>query len=213
MARHERAQGKDLPGTIFACEAGQVASGRSETSSGAAHGGQDVTTMYSRFNVQTRLSIVEAEGTLSRLVDEPGGILASRPFAGRIENGTFKFHRIITGRNSFLPIVTGRIVQGESGAVVRGATRLHYAVAAFMTIWMGMAITAVVDTLPKYIAESDTWRAVGVSLFPVFGIVLIAIGYYPERRRALRILEDAFAQRTVGPTSAAEDVREDFRRR
>ncbi len=155
--------------------------------------------MFSRFSIQTRLSSVEAEEILRRLVrpnvsffkPDPTTIDA-RPFVGRVGEGSFKFHRVITGRNSFLPITSGHIVQAEGGAVVRGQMRLAVAVAVVMTLWMGMTVTAAVKELPKEIAEHNITEAISLAFFPLFGAVLIAVGYYPERRKVLRLLSDAF---------------------
>jgi hypothetical protein len=147
--------------------------------------------MYSRFSLQTRFSTADAEDVLFRLVDVRDDSLTTKPFVGRLEDGRFKFRRIIKGRNSFLPIINGCIVQGEAGAVVRGTMRLHLAVAVSMAFWMAMAISAVVQTLPKYIANSNMPGAVAVLSFPLFGVVLIAVGYYPERRVAMRLLSEA----------------------
>src|SRR5262245_27107479 len=101
--------------------------------------------MYSRFSIQTRLSTSDAEATLARLVGTRRG--GSTPFVGRVDGGTFKFHRVFFGRNSFIPIISGRIVQGEGGAVVQGTMRLHLAVAAFMVVWMSMPLAALVSLL------------------------------------------------------------------
>jgi len=152
--------------------------------------------MYSRFTLQTRLATVDAEQTLMRLVAARDEARGSKPFVGRVQDGAFDFQRVVTGRNGFLPVVTGQIAEGEGGAVVRGSMRVRIATAVVMTVWMGMAIVAVLAMLPRFIAASDIRGAVVVSFLPLFGVVLIAAGYYPERRKALQILEDAFTPRT-----------------
>ena len=148
--------------------------------------------MYSRFRIQTQLSTVEAEDTLARLVDARRGS-AAKPFVGRVEGGAFKFHRAFIGRNSFMPIVSGRIVQGEGGAVLQGTMRLPWAVAVFMACSVWTAIVAVVSTLSKPLADSDTFAVFFAVVFPVFVIILMFVGYLPERRKAMRLLVTAFA--------------------
>jgi len=44
-----------------------------------------------------------------------------------------------------------------------------------------------------------------VLFFPVFGILLIAVGYYPERRTTMRLLESAFTDAAGIATSGAGD--------
>jgi hypothetical protein len=61
-----------------------------------------------------------------------------------------------------------------------------------MTFWMGMVITASVATLREYVAGSGSHSSLAVLLMPLFGIVLVTVGYYPERRKAIRLLTDAF---------------------
>jgi hypothetical protein len=116
----------------------------------------------------------------------------AKPFVGRVENGTFKFRSVITGRNSFLPIISGRIIEAEGGAVVNGTMRLHLLVAAFMTFWMAITIIGAVLALNKFVTGSETAGDVfSAWFFPLFGGTLTAIGYYPERRKAMRLLGDA----------------------
>jgi hypothetical protein len=59
--------------------------------------------MFSRFSIQTRLSSVEAEEVLRRLVRPSGGLLTpdpptldTRPFEGTVEGGSFKFQGVIS---------------------------------------------------------------------------------------------------------------------
>lgn len=146
--------------------------------------------MYSRFSIQTRLSTIEAEDTLARLVDSRRG--STKPFVGCVEGGSFKFHRVFIGRNSFIPIISGRIAEGEGGAVVQGTMRLHWAVAVFMTGCICLAITVAVGALRGSFADSDTFAVVSALVFPLFAIFLMSIGYFPERRKAMRLLMDAF---------------------
>jgi len=148
--------------------------------------------MYSRFRIQTRLSTVEAEDALARLVDARRGS-AAKPFVGRVEGGAFTFHRAFIGRNSFMPIVSGRIVEGEGGAVLQGTMRLQWAVAVFVVFSVWMGIVAAVSMLLKSRAGSDTTAVFFAVLFPVFVIILMLVGYFPERRKAMRLMVDTFA--------------------
>jgi hypothetical protein len=146
--------------------------------------------MYSRFAIHTRLSPVDAQHVLEGLVSGHDFAMA-KPFDGRVENGTFKFRRAITGRNDFRPIISGRIIQAEGGAVVLGTMRLHLLVAAFMTFWMAVTITGAVLALDKFVAGSAPAGVLSALFLPLFGATLVAAGFYPERRKAMRLLGDA----------------------
>jgi hypothetical protein len=75
--------------------------------------------------------------------------------------------------------------------------RLHLPVAVAMTFWMVMAIGISIGTLTKRIANPDTVAVLSAVFFPLFGLVLMSIGYFPERRKALRLLMDAFQSSEV----------------
>jgi hypothetical protein len=162
--------------------------------------------MFSRFTIRTRLSPSEAEEVLWRMIcprraflDPEPPTVDTRPFEGRVEDGSFKCRRVITERNSFLPIVSGRVMQSEGGAVVQGHMRLAVPVAVMMALWMAGAITAAAHELPRGIRDHDL-SALGVSFFPIFGVLLTAVGFYPERRKALRLFTDALQSSSASAT-------------
>ena len=110
------------------------------------------------------MSTVEAEDALARLVDARRGS-AAKPFVGRV----------------------------EGGAVLQGTMRLHWAVAVFVVFSVWMGIVAAVSMLLKSGAGSDTTAVFFAVLFPVFVIILMLVGYFPERRKAMRLMVDTFA--------------------
>jgi hypothetical protein len=75
-----------------------------------------------------------------------------REYEGFVENGTFKIRRILkSGRNSFIPIVTGTISgSGNNGSRIRLKLRLHKVVmilAIVMTLFSGiMIITSLLNS-------------------------------------------------------------------
>lgn len=156
--------------------------------------------MYSRFSIETRLSSVDAEAVLNNLVRPPQPRFAAdppdaRPFTGSVADGAFKFQPVFKGRNGFLPVVVGGVAQGEGGAVVRGYTRLPIAAAVFITIWTIVTVFGAASGLPKYWRKGDLTGVIGLGLLPVFAAVLIGAGYYPERRKAMRLLSDALQRK------------------
>jgi hypothetical protein len=160
--------------------------------------------MYSRLSIQTRVTVIEAEEVLRRLVrpqtlarhpPDPdratvGG--ADPPFVGWVEGHRFKFHRIIPYRNSFVPIVSGKIVPGEGGAILRGRLRLAHVVAVVMALWMAITASLAIASLAHVGETSNAVAAVFPVAMPLFGAVLVGVGFLPERRKALRLLSQAF---------------------
>jgi|BogFormECP03_OM2_1039629.scaffolds.fasta_scaffold04656_2 hypothetical protein len=107
----------------------------------------------------------------------------SPPFIGSIEYNAFKLRRDIRYRNSFLPIIRGRILPIDLGTRVNVIMHLHPFVALFMTFWLGAVGYGL-------IVDSSTSR-LPLALMFLFGIVLIAGGFVPEALKAKRLLSAA----------------------
>ena len=113
------------------------------------------------------------------------GPQASVPFFGHVARGYFKFYRAITGRNSFLPIISGEIVAVENGAQLRMTLRLHLAVVAFEFVFIGSLVGGLVE-------NGFNWVLIGMIAF----LLAITIGFFlQEQRRALAILRREFDNR------------------
>jgi hypothetical protein len=149
--------------------------------------------VYAHAVIETRLSAEDAEGRLSALVCRPLTIhqwlddrqtaaAAAIPFAGRISNGRFKFSRVITGRNSFVPVIIGQVVSADGGAQLQMTFRLHIAVALFELLMF----VAMIDDLVK---NGFTWEPFVIMVF----ILAMTLGFFlQEKRRAIVILRREF---------------------
>jgi hypothetical protein len=56
-------------------------------------------------------------------------------------------------------------------------------------------LSVTVAELPKDLHQHDFSAALLALLFPTFGAALTLFGYYPERRKAMRLLAQAFQPR------------------
>ena len=63
---------------------------------------------------------------------------ASPPFIGSVQENSFRIRRDIRHRNSFLPLIWGRIVATGTSTRVSVTMFIHPLVAVFMTFWLGM---------------------------------------------------------------------------
>src|SRR5580692_4187355 len=61
-------------------------------------------------------------------------------FLGSVENLSFKIRRNIQYRNSFLPIIWGKIVPSPSGSRVNVFMYMHPFSLVFMLVWFGFLI-------------------------------------------------------------------------
>jgi hypothetical protein len=107
----------------------------------------------------------------------------SIPFVGRVTGDTFKFHRVITGRNSFLPIVTGRIVAGTAGTELRMVLRIALPVVVFELAWLGTLTSAFL---------TGGGEPITFALMGLFMVVMTVGSFIQEKRRTLRALQEAF---------------------
>lgn len=163
--------------------------------------------MYSRLHLQVRVTPQEAEELLCKLVqpipsllhdlNRPGELLdyAGRPFIGRVEDGRFKFYRVITGRNSFLPIISGEIVSAEGGAELRGVMRLSLSVAVLMAVALAIWSSLAFNRFPSTVQTGDVEEAILACVILLFFIGLAVLAFLTERRKAMRLLSEAFGTR------------------
>src|SRR5665213_3260484 len=79
------------------------------------------------------------------------GALASRwrrsqtppsPFLGSVENLTFKIRRNIQYRNSFLPIIRGKVIPTPTGSTVNVFMYMHPFSFVFMLFWFCLLYTS-----------------------------------------------------------------------
>lgn len=94
---------------------------------------------------KTKLTATEV---LQRLEDsiEPVKVLRlglfnrseTKPYQGKVAGSTFNISRIITYRNSFLPMINGNIENTFDGSLIKVKMRLHVAVIVFLCIWCGI---------------------------------------------------------------------------
>lgn len=107
-----------------------------------------------------------------KIVNEP-------PFVGSVMNDSFRIHRGFRGRNSFVPLIWGRVVSVHDGTRMSGIMFLHPAVAVFAAFWLGVA---------GYSVVTDKAATIGSSIMFIFGVSLIGGSFLVEVSRAKRIL-------------------------
>lgn len=103
-------------------------------------------------------------------------------FQGILSGNHFKLRRIVKGRNSFLPTVRGTILPTPSGAEIRLVMTLNPFVAVFMAFWFSAFV------LPLLTGQEGP-PVLHLAMI-VFGVVLVAVGFYPEANRAERAIRE-----------------------
>jgi hypothetical protein len=111
------------------------------------------------------------------------------PFIGVVQDNSFKVRRDIRGRNSFLPLVWGRLICIPTGTRVSVTMFLHPLTALFMMVWLGvLGHAAMVD---RSSPRAFVWGML------VFGVALIAWGFIPEAIAAKRLICLALKSGTI----------------
>ena len=117
---------------------------------------------------------------------------ASPPFIGEVEADTFRARRDIRYRNSFLPLIRGRVTSTPTGSHIRVTMHLHRVVVVFMLVWFGVFRVALEAIFCTPSVQGDWADFVPVGLL-LLGVGIVCGGFFPEAIEARRILEKAFA--------------------
>ncbi len=124
--------------------------------------------------------------------NRPAGFFATRPFGadpgekpdppfvGTVQNDSFRLQRNIAHRNSFLPLLYGRISPTPGGTRINVTMSMQPLVFVFMLCWLAMAGYGALTT-------RSTDRAILWAMF-AFGLLLAVAGFFPEVDRAKTLL-------------------------
>jgi hypothetical protein len=114
------------------------------------------------------------------------------PFIGKVGPDRFKIVRNITYRNSWMPVMAGRITQEGSNTVIRVRLRLVTFVLIFTCFWITMATFGTLAITLRSFSSGDPSRWIGLLIlgFPAFGYALCMGGFLYERKRSLKELKE-----------------------
>lgn len=122
--------------------------------------------------------------TIINNVTEPYQFLGNRGssniFCGECHSDSFKIMRIIRYRNSFLPVISGKIF--DEKVVV--TMRMSYLMTVFMFIWMvgavvGFILSFLSITFSLCSGEFTGYDLLGLLLLPI-GFFLMKLGFWKE---------------------------------
>jgi hypothetical protein len=142
--------------------------------------------------VERLRSIVRDKPTLGESLRQmwPSGFPAEAPFIGSVQDESFKIRRAIRYRNSFLPMIRGRVTPNGVGAHVSVTMFIHPLVALFMIFWLG-----VVGYGAIYVPSASLMIPRGMF---IFGIALTLGAFIPEAINAKRLISDAITNSSAG---------------
>ena len=108
------------------------------------------------------------------------------PFLGTVENLSFKIRRNIQYRNSFLPLIRGKIIPTPTGSRLDVFMYMHPFSLIFMLIWFGFLVNIESRVVDTNIARS--FIPLGMI---VFGLVMSLGGFFFEAMKVMPLLSEA----------------------
>lgn len=151
----------------------------------------------SETEVESRIQMVtRPRRTITEILKTGFRIFASGgpPFVGEVSTDSFQIRRDIRYRNSFLPLLKGRLTSVPGGTRVNVVMHIHPLVALFMLFWFsGVGAGAIAITFGQHSGEG------AMALIPfgmlVFGVALVCGGFYPEANKAERLLRESLGEK------------------
>jgi hypothetical protein len=158
---------------------------------------------FRRFQIVTNLSPEEACERLRKVTRRPVGVWeamtrslkansAEPPFVG-VVGTAFKIHRDIRYGNSFLPILRGSISPGNGKTIVKVWMTLPAFTVAFMLVWFAGVAFGAALALPALLLDHNAVGLVPIAMLAA-GLAMVCLGFYPEARKAERVLRDALEE-------------------
>ena len=116
-----------------------------------------------------------------------------RKFAGEIKEDTFRISRIIIGRNSFLPVISGKVEKSDAGSKTLLQMGLSKITAVFMgVVFLIILIAALVPLIaegvtPKTSEQLLVWVGVFLAIY-----AFMTISFRLEVSKAKKLLGGIF---------------------
>jgi hypothetical protein len=111
------------------------------------------------------------------------------PFVGTVLDSKFTITRVVKGRDSFNPIIYGRLMASVSGTTVKIVMTFHPAVWLFIVGWSLVIGGAVV----VHFREQGTLQVIPVMLFFSLWVMAVPVFYFDAVRSRLLL------KRCLGP--------------
>lgn len=156
---------------------------------------------FKNLRITTDLSFPKVLQRLDEVVDSPKkfritlpfGSLPPKPYEGTIYGKTFQISRVISGRNSFIPLIEGEIYPQPFGCYININMSLHKIVLAFMIFWLWTTGSIGIFALFAWFVEPS----IGPIFIPllgmfIFGLLLCVIPFKIEVKMATKFLVALF---------------------
>ncbi len=112
--------------------------------------------------------------------------LPGSPFLGSVENLSFRIRRNIQYRNSFLPMIRGKIISTPTGSRVDVFMYMHPFSLVFILVWFGFLVL-----IESRIADLNIARSFLPIVMAVFGLAVSLGGFFFEALKVMPLLSEA----------------------
>jgi len=158
---------------------------------------------FEKFQIRTLLSEFEIRERLSENL-EPEEIIRfnwstsnRKTFEGEIVKNQFRISRIIYYRNSFQPVIFGRIEDLGAFREIHIRMRMAMAVMIFMCVWLGMAGGIAILVFIAGLSTKSIIAALIPTGFFAFGYILMMGGYLAESTYSKAVLSKLFEEEHI----------------
>jgi hypothetical protein len=145
------------------------------------------------------LTAVECENKLREFTEEMKPFklswkapIYSKCYIGFVLDGEFEIHRNITYRNSFLPIIRGKINRKESGSEIKISMKLDPFVKGFMFLWLGFTFLFCIAVIMVLFKASFSPFFIIPFIMAIFGLILSHGAFNYERKKSENDLKNIF---------------------
>jgi hypothetical protein len=118
------------------------------------------------------------------------------PYEGTIKSNEFKISRIISYRNSFLPVIRGSVSSFLNQREITISMGLNLFVKVFMIIWLSLSLFASLLILVEFLNGSVHTNWLPEKFIPllmvVFGYVMMILAFKFESRKSKKDLNALF---------------------
>jgi YD repeat-containing protein len=108
------------------------------------------------------------------------------PFLGSVENLSFRIRRNIQYRNSFLPMIRGKITSAPTGSRIDVFMYMHPFSLVFMLVWFGLLVLT-----ESRIVDANIARSFFPKGMAIFGLALSLGGFFFEALKVMPLLSEA----------------------
>lgn len=155
---------------------------------------------WENFTITTTLNSEQVKERLSNIIEPPKmfrraslwGKPPAKPYEGIISGNNFRINKIINYRNSFLPIIEGKIYPESFGCQLKIKMNLHMIVIVFLLFWMGNLLPIGLLLFAAMIAGNNIEPVMGVVPLGMclFAYLLCLICFKLEAQNSKNFLEN-----------------------